>query len=85
MNALTQAECGCLELVEVIDLKWLLANEGHRIHVERVLADPGYASECLALAETSPSEPVRSVARRLRARLGRAASEAAANADAHPR
>jgi hypothetical protein len=55
--------------VEVIDLKWLLAGEGHRVHVERLLADPAYARACLALADASASEAVRAAAGRLRRHL----------------
>lgn len=70
MNATSAAESQELLLVDIIDLKWLLAGQGHHIHVERLQGDPAYARECLALAEASQSAPARAVAARLRQRLG---------------
>ncbi|MDP1532038.1 MAG: hypothetical protein Q8N44_09535 [Rubrivivax sp.] len=69
MNALSTDERQALQLVEIIDLKWLLAGEGHRVHVERLQTEPDYARECLALAAASASEAVRAAALRLQARL----------------
>ena len=34
-------------LVEIIQLKWLLAGEGVYLHVERMLSDPQYAHRAL--------------------------------------
>ena len=32
MNAIFKTQSQPLELVEIIDLKWMLAHEGHRVH-----------------------------------------------------
>ncbi|MFN0182462.1 MAG: hypothetical protein ACKVQR_01465 [Aquabacterium sp.] len=51
MNApATTAE---VELVDIIDFKWLMAHEGHKVHVERLQRDTGYARTCLDLASAS--------------------------------
>ena len=59
-----------LELVDVIDLKWLMARDGHHVHVERLLADTLYAQQCLASAAGSKHEAIRNAAQRIRGRLG---------------
>jgi hypothetical protein len=59
-----------LQLVDVIDLKWLLAGMGHRIHVERMLADRGYAEQCLAVAAQSPGAELREAAAKVCRQLG---------------
>lgn len=59
-----------LQLVDVIDLKWLMAGIGHRVHVERLLADAGYARQCLALASAAPEAEVRAAAARVCRQLG---------------
>lgn len=69
MNALTDP-AGSPALLDIIDLKWLLAGDGHRVHVERVLNDPEYARRCLLLALGSPNEAAQRAARRLAERLG---------------
>ena len=69
MNALPPAESGALELVDIIEFKWLMSGEGHRIHVERLQSDPVYARECLVLAARSPEAALREVALRLQRRL----------------
>jgi hypothetical protein len=56
-------------LVDVIDLKWLLAYEGIRLHVERLQSDVGYADAVLALASQSPTLALRAAAARLRGTL----------------
>jgi hypothetical protein len=63
---------GCAEpaLVDIIDFKWLMAAEGHRVHVERLQSDRGYARQCLALACGSRTDALREVARRLLAAIG---------------
>jgi hypothetical protein len=71
MNAMTSQERQSLDLVDIIDLKWLMAREGHHVHVERLQRDPAYASTCLALAATSPNEATQAAARRLRRCLER--------------
>ena len=58
-----------LQLVESIELKWLLAGEGVRIHVERLQKDPAYALRVLDEAAASASPALRAAALRLRARL----------------
>ena len=70
MNATAHSEHQALELVDIIDFKWLMAKDGLHVHVERLQTDPAYALECLAKAATSPREAVQAAARRLRQRLG---------------
>lgn len=83
MNAIPDPSSPALGLVEIIELKWLLAREGHHLHVERLQCDPAYACQCLALAEASPSPALRAVAARLRGVLqGRVAGSADAVAHA---
>lgn len=69
MNVLSTDERHALRLVEIIDLKWLLAHEGHHVHVERLQTDPAYARQCLAQAAGSANPAVRAAAVRLQARL----------------
>jgi hypothetical protein len=59
---------GCL--VEIIELKWLLAGHGMRIHVEQLLHDPEYARRTLDCAAGTASPVLRDVAARLRLHLG---------------
>ena len=58
-----------LPLVEIIELKWLLAGEGIYIHVERLQRDPDYACRALNEAAASASPALRAMALRLRSRL----------------
>ncbi len=58
-----------LSLVDVIDFKWLMAGDGHRVHVERLQADPDYASHCLALGAASHTPALRDATQRLAAAL----------------
>ena len=60
---------GALLLVEIIELKWLLAGEGIRLHVERVQRDADYALRALDQAAASASPTLRATALRLRGRL----------------
>jgi len=60
-----------LPLLEIVDLKWLLASEGVHLHVERLQTDPAYASEILALAAGSVNAALRAAAQRLGARRSR--------------
>ena len=69
MNASTESENRALRLVDIVELKWMLAGEGVHVHVERLQADPAYARECLLAAERSGNPTVRQVALRLRTRL----------------
>jgi hypothetical protein len=70
MNATLPAERQALELVDIIDFKWLAAKEGLHIHVERLQNDPLYARDCLDKADQSPRDAVRAAAAHLRKRLG---------------
>jgi len=70
MNATTAPEHRCLSLVEIIDFKWLMAGDGHHVHVEHLQTDPVYAGECLALAARSRIAALRDTARRLAGALG---------------
>jgi hypothetical protein len=65
MNALPPAERQALELVDIIEFKWLMAGAGVRVHVERLQADPEYARACLARAAESPEAAVREAALKL--------------------
>jgi predicted DNA-binding protein (UPF0251 family) len=69
MNASSVSEDRALRLVDIVELKWMLAGEGLHVHVERLQSDPVYARECLLAAERSGNATVRQVASRLRARL----------------
>lgn len=70
MNAVTATEHRALSLVEIIDFKWLMAGDGHHVHVEHLQGDPEYARRCLALAAGSRIAALRDTARRLAATLG---------------
>jgi hypothetical protein len=65
MNAVSAPEHCPLRLVEIIDFKWLMAGDGHRVHVERLQADRAYAGECLALGAASHTPALRDAAQRL--------------------
>lgn len=54
-----------LSLVEIIDFKWLMAGDGHRVHVERLQGDPAYAGTCLRQGATSKIPALRECACRL--------------------
>lgn len=69
MNALPPAERQAVELVDIIEFKWLMAGAGVRVHVERLQADPEYARQCLAQAAASPEAALRESAERLLRRL----------------
>ncbi len=56
-------------LVDIVDMKWLLAGEGVRVNVQRLQTDPAYARACLDRAGASTNEAVRGAAQRLRTRL----------------
>jgi len=74
MNTGTLSDTKALELVDIVHLKWMLAGEGLRVHVERLQNDPAYASDCLNAAERSTNATVRQAASSLRARLCKAAA-----------
>lgn len=69
MNALLDPERRALALVDIVDLKWLLAGVGVRLHVERLQSDPGYAETVLAQAAESGHAALQAAAARVRARL----------------
>ena len=53
------------ELLDLVDFKWLMAGEGHRIDLDRLRGDSPYLSSCLALAAGSRSATLRQAAQRL--------------------
>jgi hypothetical protein len=69
MTTTSLHEMPTLDLLEIIDLKWLMAHEGHRVHVERLQTDIAYARHCLSIAAASPDKSLQAVARRIAARL----------------
>ena len=56
-------------LVEIIELKWLLAGEGVHVHVEHLQTDRDYARQALHRAQASPNAALRETAARLRNKL----------------
>ena len=62
MNASSLTERDALRLVDIVELKWMLAGEGLHVHVEKLQSDPGYARECLLAAERSCNPALRKVA-----------------------
>lgn len=70
MNTTTAVDPDSRALVEIIELKWLLAGEGVHLHVERLQSDREYARLALDRAAASPNASLREMAARLRARLG---------------
>lgn len=70
MNAVNASEHRAASLVEIIDFKWLMAGEGHRVHVERLQTDRDYACACLVLAGGSRVQALRDAAARLARTLG---------------
>ena len=70
MNAVSAPEHRALSLVEIIDFKWLMAGDGHHVHVEHLQADPEYARRCLTAAAGSRIGTLRATAHRLAATLG---------------
>ena len=72
MNQITQGEAEQY-LVEIIELKWLLAGQGFRLHVEQLQNDREYALRTLEHAESVPNPALREAAERVRRALGLAA------------
>jgi hypothetical protein len=70
MNAATSTEQRALSLVEIIDFKWLMAGDGHHVHVEHLQNDREYACRCLTVAAASRIGALRDTARRLARTLG---------------
>lgn len=69
MNAFTDGESRFLSLVDVIDLKWLLAREGVHLHVEKLQADAAYARRLLECAAASPNAALRAAAQKVTRQL----------------
>lgn len=69
MNVSSLKEQSALRLVDIVELKWMLAGEGLHVHVEKLQSDPVYARACLHAAERSSNATVRQVASKLRACL----------------
>ena len=70
MHAVTSPELRAVSLIEIIDFKWLMAGDGHRVHVEHLQTDRDYACACLALASGSRVKALRDTAARLAVALG---------------
>lgn len=69
MNAVAAPPLQMLSLIEVIQLKWMLAGEGVHLHVERLMGDRSYAEQALQRAAASSSPAVRALAMRLQMRV----------------
>jgi hypothetical protein len=65
MNEVSAGERQGLDLVDIIDFKWLMSHEGHHVHVERIQTDKAYASQCLAKASASSVEALQLSAARI--------------------
>ncbi len=65
----TQVEPAAALLIEIIQLKWLLAGQGIHLHVERMQSDHEYACRVLTAAEASAHAGVRDLAARVRSAL----------------
>lgn len=70
MNVAASSEERALSLVEIIDFKWLMAGDGHHVHVEHLQTDRDYACRCLTVAAASRIGALRDTARRLACTLG---------------
>ena len=71
MNAYLPTEALPAPLMEIVELKWLMAGEGVRVHVEHMIDDNAYATRVLNRALESASPALRAAAERLRTRLVR--------------
>jgi len=71
MNCISPHERQALELVDVVDFKWLMAHEGHHVNTERLQTDRDYAVSCFATAAASPVDALRNTAQRLSRQLAR--------------
>jgi hypothetical protein len=52
-------------LLELVDFKWLMAAEGHRVNLTRLQSDAHYADDCFCSALHSPCAELRECAQRL--------------------
>ena len=57
-------------LLEIVELKWLMAGHGVRVHVEQLQHDREYARHTLDRAAAMPNPSLREAAIRLRGCLG---------------
>ena len=64
-HAAASAQAAAPELLDLVDFKWLMAGEGHRIDLDRLRGDSPYIRGCLALAAASRSVTLRLAAQRL--------------------
>lgn len=74
MNQAIHPDAASQFLVEIIELKWLLAGVGYRLHVEQLQTDREYARRALDHAAASSNPALRAAAERLRHGLGLAAA-----------
>ena len=70
MNICIRQQPDSRHLVEIIELKWLLAGHGIHVHVEQLQTDPEYARRTLDRAAAVPNTALHEVAARLRLGLG---------------
>lgn len=56
---------GFPSLIDLVDFKWLMAAEGHSVHLERLQSDDTYARACLQRALAGRGETLRWCAARL--------------------
>ncbi len=77
MNSVSSAEVNAVQLLDIIDFKWLMAHEGRHVHVERLQCDTAYAADCLAQADVSSNLSLRAAAQRLRMAWAQTAPAAA--------
>lgn len=52
-------------VLPLVDFKWLMAGEGHRIDVSRLQRDRAYARGCIALANASTCSALREAGLRM--------------------
>jgi hypothetical protein len=62
---MSQAVLSPLDLLDLVDFKWLMAGEGHGVHVERMQSDPAYAEQRLRVGVASKGETLRRCSARL--------------------
>lgn len=75
-GALPGAMSPLTDLLDCVDFKWLMACEGHRVDLDRLQIDAGYACRWVKLAQQSPSSTLRQAAERLARALGASSGQA---------